>query len=852
MTSNTESAFRSGLSSLGWDRQSDQLPPPTTASTNEGWGSRLRGMVPHGARDYLPIGAEEEDQGWFGIRLSRWDRLLIFGACILGAAVCFLVAFLMMPVLVLKPRKFVMLWTVGSLLFLSSFAALQGPISYFKHLFSGSRIPFTATYFTSMVLTIYFALGLQSTILTVVSAAVQVVCLVVYLVSYFPFGAGAIRLAEVMNKGRRREDGYQRYLMRWKCQRGPGRCMNCYPIAVQCKIGYAAKKFGSKVYENASNPERDHHPQITPHIKVSIRSTFPVLFEFDLPTRYGDFLESVLDQNVPYRFSTLPITLPSQDPFSFRRYSTAAAPAVEVPIIQTASSTASVESSTVAASTESSDDAATVNTENVEADAAAEKEEKPFVPAPAPKVNIWKVRAEELAKRAPAPALTVEEPVEEKVEKKEEKKDNEKKEKRGKKGSKSKKDDAKSEKKDDKKDEKKEEKTETAAPAEPKPKKSPLVVYDESLPAPTSVPGAALAAAADLAFDDQSSFPTIDIAKSADQKAPKKTKKPTAKADKKEKWVSLTPTIVHATPLPGKGQRMREGAQGQQQQRGQRRQGQNREGGEQQQGKRVQGQRRGSQSAKKPQAQQAQDKSAETAAVEKKEEASDAAAAPAENKKEEEVVANGVNAQQQQPAQQQQQQQRGPRPPRQFNNNNRVSGGPMYTGAPQHQHHGQRRGGRMGGQYRGGWDMQAQMQQMQQWDMRPYILGQIDYYFSLDNLCKDLFLRRHMDGEGWVAVAFLANFNRVKQLTLDEKVVREACRGSQIVEVSQDGEKARKREGWEMWVVPEAERLVFERPAPVAAGAAAGAEEKKVEEEDVKVNGVHEEEKTEVVAEVQA
>ncbi|BFZ64800.1 Protein transport protein sft2 [Saitoella coloradoensis] len=193
MTSNTESAFRSGLSSLGWGRQSDQLPPPTTASTSEGWGSRLRGMVPQGARDYLPIGAEEEDQGWFGIRLSRWDRLLVFGACILGAAVCFLVAFLMMPVLVLKPRKFVMLWTVGSLLFLSSFAALQGPISYLKHLFSGSRIPFTATYFTSMVLTIYFALGLQSTILTVVSAAVQVVCLVVYLVSYFPFGAGAIR-----------------------------------------------------------------------------------------------------------------------------------------------------------------------------------------------------------------------------------------------------------------------------------------------------------------------------------------------------------------------------------------------------------------------------------------------------------------------------------------------------------------------------------------------------------------------------------------------------------------------------------------------------------------------------------
>ena len=42
----------------------------------------------------------------------------MFGCCVLGAAACFVMAFVLMPVLVLKPRKFVILWTVGSVLFL--------------------------------------------------------------------------------------------------------------------------------------------------------------------------------------------------------------------------------------------------------------------------------------------------------------------------------------------------------------------------------------------------------------------------------------------------------------------------------------------------------------------------------------------------------------------------------------------------------------------------------------------------------------------------------------------------------------------------------------------------------------
>jgi len=40
-------------------------------------------------------------------------------------------------------------------------------------------------------------------------------------------------------------------------------------------------------------------------------------------------------------------------------------------------------------------------------------------------------------------------------------------------------------------------------------------------------------------------------------------------------------------------------------------------------------------------------------------------------------------------------------------------------------------------------------------------LGSLLVFCSNDNLCKDMYLRRHMDEQGWVPVALIAGFNRV-------------------------------------------------------------------------------------------
>ncbi|KAJ4394436.1 protein transport protein sft2 [Gnomoniopsis smithogilvyi] len=192
------------MNSLGWSRRADDEPVNT--SQQSGLLSSLQSFNPFGDRGYVrlpttegagaPLPApsrREEEDGWF--TLSRWDRLLVFGACNVGALVCFVICFFLFPVLAIRPRKFVILWTLGSALFLASFAAVMGPMAYVQHLLSGPRLPFTGAYFGSIIMTFIFALKLHSTFLTLISAVIQIACLLWYLVSYFPMGSSGLRIA---------------------------------------------------------------------------------------------------------------------------------------------------------------------------------------------------------------------------------------------------------------------------------------------------------------------------------------------------------------------------------------------------------------------------------------------------------------------------------------------------------------------------------------------------------------------------------------------------------------------------------------------------------------------------------
>ncbi|KAJ7682915.1 ER-to-golgi vesicle protein transport Sft2 [Mycena rosella] len=165
-----ERVFRANLSQFRWARgvtDDSQPAAPLTAQPAGNPFSRFYNAV---AGDYIPLRSSErsnEEEAWFA--LSRWERLLGFGGCLIGAAVCFF------------PRKFALSF---------SFSVLIGPINHIKHLVSTERLPFTLVYFSSLGLTLYFAMGPHSYLGSLVYLRPRS-----YVLAYFPGGSATLRLA---------------------------------------------------------------------------------------------------------------------------------------------------------------------------------------------------------------------------------------------------------------------------------------------------------------------------------------------------------------------------------------------------------------------------------------------------------------------------------------------------------------------------------------------------------------------------------------------------------------------------------------------------------------------------------
>ncbi|CCE63158.1 hypothetical protein TPHA_0E00630 [Tetrapisispora phaffii CBS 4417] len=146
--------------------------------------------------------SQTEEPSWFA--LSRTERLLLFIACLLGSIACFTLCIFLFPVLAIKPRKFGLLWTMGSLLFILAFGFFMGPIAYIKHLTSRERLPFTVFFFSTCFLTIYFAAFVKSSLLTMPCAVLELIAVVYYAISYFPFGRAGLSMLSSFGLSRAR------------------------------------------------------------------------------------------------------------------------------------------------------------------------------------------------------------------------------------------------------------------------------------------------------------------------------------------------------------------------------------------------------------------------------------------------------------------------------------------------------------------------------------------------------------------------------------------------------------------------------------------------------------------------
>eukprot|EP00049_Salpingoeca_infusionum_P000402 m.39683 g.39683 ORF g.39683 m.39683 type:complete len:223 (-) comp10341_c0_seq1:117-785(-) len=140
------------------------------------------------------FGSGEQEEGGWCPTLTKTQRVLMFMGCLCGAIFCLALAYLVAPFILIKARKFSLLFSLGSLLLLGSFAALRGPYTFFKHLITGRKALITVAYLVSLFATLYCAMYLRRVIPTVICASAELACMASIVGSYVPGGLYGLKL----------------------------------------------------------------------------------------------------------------------------------------------------------------------------------------------------------------------------------------------------------------------------------------------------------------------------------------------------------------------------------------------------------------------------------------------------------------------------------------------------------------------------------------------------------------------------------------------------------------------------------------------------------------------------------
>ena len=72
-----------------------------------------------------------------------------------------------------------------------------------------------------------------------------------------------------------------------------------------------------------------------------------------------------------------------------------------------------------------------------------------------------------------------------------------------------------------------------------------------------------------------------------------------------------------------------------------------------------------------------------------------------------------------------------------------------------------------------------------------------DQIFSVDNLCRDTYLRSFMDEAGYIPIAFVCNFPNIICYGADYQLIIKYLMESSYIEVDIVNETMRLKEGWE-------------------------------------------------------
>jgi hypothetical protein len=116
---------------------------------------------------------------------------LFFIILSVGLGLIFL-SLVFLPLVWITPQKFVSLFSLGSLVTISSFVFVYGTSAYLEMLFSKQRALFTILFLVSIFLGIYFAFNQTYYIISLICAVIQLITLIIFTLSFIPGGSMGI------------------------------------------------------------------------------------------------------------------------------------------------------------------------------------------------------------------------------------------------------------------------------------------------------------------------------------------------------------------------------------------------------------------------------------------------------------------------------------------------------------------------------------------------------------------------------------------------------------------------------------------------------------------------------------
>lgn len=120
------------------------------------------------------------------IKLAQFIAIFFVGIMLITLSFTFL------PVMVISPQKFALLFAFGSIVVMGSLAFLKGPKAFVSQLIQREKLPFSGTYVVGLVGTLVATIVLRSFVLTAVFGIMQAVALLYFLASYVPGGKAVL------------------------------------------------------------------------------------------------------------------------------------------------------------------------------------------------------------------------------------------------------------------------------------------------------------------------------------------------------------------------------------------------------------------------------------------------------------------------------------------------------------------------------------------------------------------------------------------------------------------------------------------------------------------------------------